>query len=51
MTAIGAFLGHMAFGTFWTAALFGFLVFAISCVGNRVVSELKRVHADVLRKS
>lgn len=41
--AIGAFLGYMAFGSFWHGALFGFLAFAISAVGNRVMSELPRV--------
>ena len=35
-TAAGAFLGYMAFGSFWHAGLFGFLAFAIGGVGNQV---------------
>ncbi|WP_157678564.1 hypothetical protein [Mesorhizobium sp. WSM1497] len=42
MSTMGAFLGYMAFGTYWHGALFGFLTFAISAVGNRVVAEMKQ---------
>jgi hypothetical protein len=42
MAAVGAFLGYMAFGSYWHAGLFGFLMFAISTVGNRIGWELER---------
>jgi membrane protein implicated in regulation of membrane protease activity len=42
MAAIGAFLGYMAFGTYWHGALFGFLAFAIMAAGNRVVWEMEQ---------
>ncbi|WP_164754188.1 hypothetical protein [Mesorhizobium sp. M7A.F.Ca.US.008.03.1.1] len=42
MAAIGAFLGYMAFGTYWHGALYGFLTFAVSAVGNRLVFETEQ---------
>ncbi|SJM33075.1 hypothetical protein BQ8482_330210 [Mesorhizobium delmotii] len=49
--AVGAFLGFMAFRSFWHAGLFGFLAYGISAVGNRVVWELQRARIDLHRES
>lgn len=48
MAAIGAALAYWAYGTLAHALLFGFLAFAVSAAGNRVVAELRshRPQAD-----
>ncbi|RWK63517.1 hypothetical protein [Mesorhizobium sp.] len=46
MAAIGAALGYWAYGTLAHALLFGFLVFAASAVGNRIVAELRMQRAQ-----
>lgn len=45
VTGIAAWLGEMAFGTLWHAALFGFLTFAAHAVGNRISQELAATRA------
>lgn len=44
--AIGADFGYWAYGTVAHAALFGFIIFATSAVGNRVVAELRMERAQ-----
>lgn len=46
MAAIGAALGYWAYGTLAHALLFGFLVFAASAVGNRIIAELRMQRAQ-----
>jgi hypothetical protein len=45
MAGIAAWLGYMAFGTGWHAALFGFLTFVAHAVGNRISQELAATRA------
>ena len=45
--AIAAFLGYMAFGSGWHSGLFGYLAFVAYSVGNRVVSEIRRIELTI----
>lgn len=47
MSAIGAFLGYLAFGSIYHGLLFGFLVFSISAVGNRISGELFQIKSSL----
>jgi len=46
LAAIGAALGYWAHGTISQAALYFFLCFTISSVGNRITDELFRLRAQ-----
>ena len=49
MAAVTAFLGYMAFGSYWHAGLSGFLVFAISAAGNRIGWEIHQALGEMYR--
>ena len=50
MTAVGAFLGYMAFGTYEHAGLFGYLSYLIQMGSNTTLVQAYRAEARLSQK-